>query len=354
MKGLLSAAAIALILLTAGQSFAQAADKPNADKDVAGSKDHPLLKRFEGSIILRYKQKNFDEFVIPAERVVFDYGAQKFNDWKRLKVEGIRTTGFYRMPPDASTLEAIKNYENDLKPKGFEVLFSGSKEELDNGYGRFVNQVYTSEADYDRQKYTMASADDYRYIAMKKARPEGDIYVTVFAAATPSSWKDNILAAGQVLARVDVIETKPIDDRMVKITAAEMAQALGAAGKVALYGIYFDFNKADVKPESDATLQEMAKLLKDSPAMRAVIVGHTDAVGGFEFNRDLSAKRAAAVIDALAARFGIARERLLPFGASFAAPVATNETEEGRAKNRRVELVNYQESYDDTRTRGKR
>ncbi len=352
MKRLLSAA-VALILLTAGGPIALAADKPDTNKDVAGSKDHPLLKRFEGSIILRYKQKNFDEFTIPAERVVFDYKAQKFNDWKRLKVEGARTTGFYRMPPDASTLEAIKNYENDLKGKGFEVLFSGSKEELDNGYGRFMNQVYTSEVDYDKQKYTLASADDYRYIAMKKARPEGDIYVTVFTGATPSSWKDSVLAAGQVLARVDVIETRPMDDRMVKITAAEMAQQLGAAGKVALYGIYFDFNKADVKPESDATLQEMAKLLRDSPAMKALIVGHTDAVGGFEFNRELSAKRAAAVINALSAR-GIAKDRLHPFGASFAAPVATNETEEGRAENRRVELVNYQESYQQSRVAGKR
>jgi len=334
-------AGIAFFLVVGGASCAVGADKKSDDKDITGSKDHPLLKRFEGSVILRYKQKNFDEFTIALERVVFDYGAQKFTDWKRAKVEGIRTTAFYRMPRDASNLEAIKNYENDLKEKGFEVMFSGSNKELDNGYGRFVGQVYTTEVDYDKQKYVMASADDYRYITLKKSRPEGDVYVTVFAAATPSNWKDDVLQTGQVLARVDLIETKPIENRMVKVTAAEMAQQIASSGRVALYGIYFDFNKTDIKPESDQTLEEIAKLLQQSPVMRSVVVGHTDAVGNFDFNKDLSKRRANAVVNALSERFGVDKTRLLPFGASFAAPLATNETEEGRAKNRRVELVKY-------------
>jgi outer membrane protein OmpA-like peptidoglycan-associated protein len=73
--------------------------------------------------------------------------------------------------------------------------------------------------------------------------------------------------------------------------------------------------------------------------MKVLVVGHTDNVGTFVFNTDLSQRRAAAVVNVLASRFGIARERLTPFGVSFAAPVASNRTEEGRAKNRRVELV---------------
>ena len=329
------ASCLVLALLFAGSLQAQ------AQKDVPGSKDHPLLKRIDGSVILRYRQKNFDEFTVPLERVVFNYGEQKFNDFKRLKVEGVRTTAFYRLPADTSTLEAVRSYEADLKEKGFEVLFTGSKEELDNGYGRFVGQIYSSETDYQKQKYTMASADDYRYIAMKKARAEGDVYVTVFAAATPSNWKDDVLATGQVLARVDVIETKPMDSRMVKVTATEMEQQISATGRVALYGIYFDFNKTDLKPESEPALQEISKLLSQSAGMRVLVVGHTDAVGGFEFNKDLSERRARAVVDALTSKFGVSKERLLPFGASFAAPIAPNTSEDGKAKNRRVELVSY-------------
>jgi outer membrane protein OmpA-like peptidoglycan-associated protein len=73
--------------------------------------------------------------------------------------------------------------------------------------------------------------------------------------------------------------------------------------------------------------------------MKLLVVGHTDNVGTFAFNTDLSQRRAVAVVNALASRFGVARNRLTPFGVSFAAPVASNRTEEGRAKNRRVELV---------------
>jgi OmpA-OmpF porin, OOP family len=335
MKHIISQLLIGLFFLTPSV-FAQP-----AAQDIPGAKDHPLLKRFEGSIILRHNTKNFDEFTIPLEKVVFDYDAQQFKDFKRLKVEGSRTTNFYCLPPNASTLEAIKNYELDLREKGFEVLFSGSKEELDNGYGRFVKQVYTSETDYDRQTYTMAGATDYRYIALKKASPQGDTYVAVFSAATTSSWKDSTLAAGQVLVRVDVIATKPLDNRMVKVTAAEMAQQLSTTGRIALYGIYFDFNKTEIKPESEQTLEEIAKLLRQSVAMRVIVVGHTDAVGTFEFNKDLSERRARAVAEALASRYAIAKSRLLSFGASFAAPIASNESEDGRAKNRRVELVSY-------------
>jgi outer membrane protein OmpA-like peptidoglycan-associated protein len=73
--------------------------------------------------------------------------------------------------------------------------------------------------------------------------------------------------------------------------------------------------------------------------MKVLVVGHTDNVGTFAFNTDLSQRRAAAVVNALATRFAIPRDRLTPFGVSFGAPVASNRTEEGRAKNRRVELV---------------
>jgi outer membrane protein OmpA-like peptidoglycan-associated protein len=126
---------------------------------------------------------------------------------------------------------------------------------------------------------------------------------------------------------------------MVIVDAGAMAKSLDSSGHVALYGIYFDFNKADVKPESNATLQEIAKMLKQAPARRLLVVGHTDNVGSFSFNMDLSQRRAAAVVAALTNQFGIGKDRLTPVGVSFASPVAPNTDENGRAKNRRVELV---------------
>ena len=109
--------------------------------------------------------------------------------------------------------------------------------------------------------------------------------------------------------------------------------------KVAIYGIYFDFNKADVKPESDPTLIEITKLLSQNPNLKLYVVGHTDNVGKFDYNMKLSQTRANAVIQALVSRYGVDRNRLKSYGVGPLAPVQPNKTEEGRAKNRRVELV---------------
>lgn len=138
---------------------------------------------------------------------------------------------------------------------------------------------------------------------------------------------------------VDIIEAKDREKKMVTVDAGAMAKSIDATGRVALYGIYFDFNKADLKPESDSTLTEIAALMKQNGGLKLLVVGHTDNVGSFPFNMDLSQRRAAAVVAALTARFSVVKERLTPVGVSFASPVATNKTEEGRAKNRRVELV---------------
>jgi outer membrane protein OmpA-like peptidoglycan-associated protein len=126
---------------------------------------------------------------------------------------------------------------------------------------------------------------------------------------------------------------------MVTVTAGEMASAIAGSGSVAVYGILFDFNQAVVKPESEPALSEIATYLSGAPAAKVLIVGHTDNVGSYAFNLDLSQRRAVAVVDALAARHRIARERMTPIGVSFASPVASNRDEAGRAKNRRVAIV---------------
>lgn len=326
---------------------------PSFKTDAVGTKDHPLLKRMEGSIILKASSKKFDSHTIPLERIVFDYGTQKFNDWKKLTVEGVRNTLFYREPADAGTLECIRAYQDDLKGRGFEVLFAGSscstptgdKNQLDNGYGRFLKQVYANETDYGIQQYTLAGSDDYQYVALKKPAADGagDVYVTIFCGATAASWKDpqKGIAEGTVLARVDVLETKSMDKRMVVVKADEMQQQIDKSGRVAIYGILFDFNQAALKPESDGSLQEIGKLLTADTSLKLLVVGHTDNAGDFEFNRDLSNRRAASVVAALISRFNVPKDRLFPFGCSFSCPAAPNTSDDGRAKNRRVELVKW-------------
>jgi outer membrane protein OmpA-like peptidoglycan-associated protein len=114
---------------------------------------------------------------------------------------------------------------------------------------------------------------------------------------------------------------------------------LKSTGHVEVAGIFFDTGKSVLKPESDAALAEIAKMLQADPALKVYVVGHTDNVAALDLNMKLSQARAESVTQALVAKHGIAAARLAGRGVGPLAPVASNDTEEGRAKNRRVELV---------------
>jgi outer membrane protein OmpA-like peptidoglycan-associated protein len=125
----------------------------------------------------------------------------------------------------------------------------------------------------------------------------------------------------------------------VAIDAAAMASSIADTGSVAIYGINFDTASSVLKPDSEPAIDEIAKLLTNSPTLKVYIVGHTDMVGDAASNVKLSQARAQSVITALVTKHGIAASRLIAFGNGPYAPIASNKTEDGRAKNRRVELV---------------
>jgi outer membrane protein OmpA-like peptidoglycan-associated protein len=169
------------------------------------------------------------------------------------------------------------------------------------------------------------------------SRPEGQVSVSLFVAvergaAFPET-KD------RVAVLLDVVEAKPMEARMVSVDAGTMARDIAATGRVALYGLYFDTDKAELKPESAPALAEIGKLLKAQPGLKVYIVGHTDNVGVFDYNMSLSQRRAKSVVDQLIQSYGISPDRLKPAGAGMIAPVASNDDEAGRGKNRRVEIV---------------
>jgi len=147
-----------------------------------------------------------------------------------------------------------------------------------------------------------------------------------------------VIKPGEVLVVVDVVTAKAVEIRMVEVKAADMADALATKGTVSIYGIYFDVDKTDIKPESAKTLDEMASLLKIDRSLKLEISGHTDSTGDKDHNMKLSQGRAAAVVDVLVKKYGIDPARLQPNGYGDTKPVAANDTEDGRAKNRRVEL----------------
>jgi OOP family OmpA-OmpF porin len=139
----------------------------------------------------------------------------------------------------------------------------------------------------------------------------------------------NIIQKGDMVQ--DVVANPEVSD--------VFAKELEEKGKTAIYGIHFDTNKAEIKPESETALKEVSKLLSQNPALKLYIVGHTDNVGEFDYNMKLSQARAESVVKELTSKYGVASDRVKPYGVGPLSPVASNKTEEGRAKNRRVELI---------------
>lgn len=309
---------------------------PAQAKDITGSKDHPLLKRYEGSDIVKYSQNAYDSYSIPIEPSKNSTTLREV-----MNIEGAVTRLTYVVPVGRSSLEVVRNYENELKNQGFEVVFKGSKKDLGSGFAEAAG--YKQLELPPNIPAFILNEDSQHFLAMKKGTPEsGDVYAVIFGVEQ-KFWASDLknVQKGQAMVQVDVIETKPMEKKMVTVTADEMAGQIASSGRVALYGIFFDFNKADIKAESKPTLDEMAKFLKSSNEGNFLVVGHTDSVGGFESNINLSQRRAEAVVKALVSIYGVPQGKLKPVGIAYASPMATNRTEEGRAKNRRVELVEY-------------
>ncbi len=144
--------------------------------------------------------------------------------------------------------------------------------------------------------------------------------------------------AWPTLYALTIVE-KEVMKQEVEANAEAMGNDINTTGHVSIYGIYFDTGKAEIKPESDAAIAEIAILLKNNNALKVYVVGHTDNAGSFDANMKLSKDRSAAVTNSLVSKHGIASSRLMAYGVSSLNPIASNKTEEGKAKNRRVELV---------------
>ncbi len=300
-------------------------------EDVSGSSDHPMVSRYDGSSIIDYDFREFDEYEILLGKVVHASGEPDNRKVESSEIlEGKVTRISYYLPEDRSTLEVFRNYEDALKAAGFEILFTCSKKEC--GGRPFNHEVV---------KYSGGFADNYseqRFLAAKLARNEGDVYVSLYIVKnTSGGGKDR----NHIYTQVDVIEVAPMQEAMVTVDADAMAEEIFETGSISIYGILFDFDKADIKPESAATIEEIVTLLNNNPDLKLFIVGHTDNKGSLDYNMNLSQKRAVAVVDVLITEHGIETSRLTPKGLGFLAPVDSNKSEEGRAKNRRVELVEY-------------
>jgi len=327
-------------------------------KDIAGAKDNPLIKRYDGSFIVSYERLAFTDFKVPLSQLEPTNDRDRMNNQlflpkKEVEIEGARTRIAYLLPADRSPLEVLRNYQDVVKAAGGEVLFTckgdacgGDPNRSSAGGGGhsslmmyFVVESQLKDASFSNGACAQASSiDDQRFFAAKIPQSSGDAYVTVHTFQVNDTLYCKAFN-GRTVAIVHILEPKARDQKMVVVKADEMARTIGSTGRVALYGIFFEFDKADLKADSNPTLLEIAQLLKGDPKLAILIVGHTDNQGAYDYNIELSRRRAEAVVKSLVANHGADAKRLRGAGVGMLAPAASNDAEEGRAKNRRVEVV---------------
>jgi outer membrane protein OmpA-like peptidoglycan-associated protein len=167
------------------------------------------------------------------------------------------------------------------------------------------------------------------------------VFITAYRDGLIPDRLQSVVKKDRTLIHIAVVAPEKLEHNMEFVNAGDMARALKESGKIALYGIYFDTDKDTLRADSKATLDEISHLLASDPQARLRVVGHTDNQGAPDHNLDLSRRRAAAVVRALTSQYNIAPARLDSFGCGLYSPVASNADEDGRAKNRRVELVKW-------------
>ncbi len=321
---------------------AWAAAGPALAQDMAGARDHPLLKRFGGSHIVGYEARNFDEIDFQTSTYAGHDSRSRERRYAEapLHLEGKLTRYWYEAPGDIRSVEVFRNYVNDLAASGFETLYDSSKDAKAKSWPAFLATFSdTGGRDFIKNTrspmvFVAAAQNTIRTGTFRK----GNATVRVIVVDWPKEDKVYKARQGAYIA-VDILEARAMEQKMEVVSASEIEKSLTANGKVAIYGIHFDTGKADIKLESKPSLDQIAAFLKADPKARLHVVGHTDSVGGFDSNLSLSRRRAEAVVAALMKDYGIAAGRLVGNGVASLAPVASNATDEGRARNRRVELV---------------
>ena len=305
-------------------------------KDVNNSKDHPLISRYTGAVLNAYNTEDYVELEIVREQLPAANSGRKYGDLAAGKLTSIN----YITPAKKSALEVMRNYEKAITSAGFNILFKCDLDACNqtrrlNGQGGYAVQVmaHRLSGDWIKNAPSIEWTDSPSYfLSAQLKRASGDVYVILWVM--PGYAGTDEAAVFQFL-----LETKPLETGHVTVNAAALDQGITADGKIALYGIYFDTAKADVKAESKAQLDEIAKLLKQNSALRVAIVGHTDNQGSYENNLGLSQRRADAVVKALVTTYKIDAKRIAARAAASMSPVASNRSDAGRSKNRRVEMV---------------
>ena len=282
----------------------------------AGVDEKALLAPYPQSTLISEKVSEFDDY----ELVVGGIDSAKGACERKQKLEGRVARFYYENPKERSHAEIFANYRDALKKAGFQTIFTCKEA------GCYLDGQPSNNSAFcgDHSIGTLPSSGT-RYLAAKWPRLEGDVHVAVHVY--------------EHFTDLHYVTVKPMQTGLVKVDAKALKAGIQTDGHVAVYGLDFDTGKADLKPGSAPVIAEIVKLLKDDLTLKLHVVGHADAVGALDANIALSRRRAEAVVKELSTRQGIAAARLRADGVGPLVPLVTNDTSEGRAKNRRVDLV---------------
>jgi OOP family OmpA-OmpF porin len=319
--------ALMALLLFAPVTLAQHSDSP-------GSEDHPMVTRYEGSFIDGYEIQNFDEFILPLGPAVRNRDGKKVPR-EQAVLEGLITRILYRGPDERSSLEILRNYQSALESAGFETLYSCGSDCGNNFSGILYGPTEMRIKNTDTSGSAFDMPQDVQYLSARMVDGSRTVHVSLLTAFDNGFGK----LSKRPVTLLQIIESKAMDTGMVNVDAEAIGNGIDATGHMAIYGVQFDTNSAKIKPDSAPVLTEIAKLLQSRPSLKILVVGHTDNQGTFEYNISLSSQRASSVVRYLTKNHSIDHGRMRAEGVGFLTPVATNDTPDGRAKNRRVDLV---------------
>ncbi len=284
-----------------------------ANKDVKGSKDHPMVTRLPGAFIDEYSQFDFGQTKVVT--AITDGKVQA------RELEGRITDIAYQLPRSYSEYEVNANYRAALGKLGFVSLFEcngkqqcGPKMKIYYAIDPLINN----------------GRDESQFYSLYKLnRPEGNVYAMTYILGY----------SGGLWANLRIIEESTLKDDRLVIDLEGLTDKMAQTGHVALDGLLFEFDKDVMLPEATEVVNTVATYLKQHPKQSFYVVGHTDDQGKQGYNQQLSEKRAQAVITKLTKNHGIPQSQLTAAGVGEYSPVANNMTDEGKKQNRRVELV---------------
>lgn len=316
---------ISLLMMICSSAFAQ------RSTDIEGAEDYPTISRFKGSVIEFHKVTKWGSYALPV--------SQKGElDWNNpQKLEGKVTRIQYSVQNEDNVEFVLQNYKSAFNKAEYDILISISHEELNPFPYSFWSERYYKAAGYgcddclNNGKFGYAIelpwTKNHSFITAKATVADTYIYAIAYIAV-----EDNYLLITQDVVEIEVAETG-------LVSVDNLASDITLKGYSTLYGLHFEVGKATLMPESNASLQTIANYINANPAKKFYIVGHTDNTGDFASNMTLSEERAKSVMAELISKYNSKEEQLKAYGISSLSPVISNSTEKGRAKNRRVEIV---------------